>query len=350
MPFGPYLRLTMTAKKDKAEAAAGLGRYELIERLSEKSGIRRGGTAFGSNTIAGSNGLLISHDIMVEGTDFSLVYFPLKHLGYKLVVRTLAGIYASAGKPSDLIFTLAMSSRFGEAQASEIIDGIGMASGKYGVQIRYFDLISSVTGLTLACTAWGYSDTSAPAAAPPAVNDLVCVTGDLGAAFTGLRILERERRIFESGAIAQPDLSEYEYTIGRQLKPELKIKVLDEMRHRGIIPSATTVVREGLASEAIGLCRERGKGCRLYYDKIPVDSATERNASEINTDPVVAALNGGDDYEFLFFIPISQVEAVNGINDLRMVGYLTEPSEGCRLVTPDGSLVDLSAQGWVANR
>ena len=159
---------------------------------------------------------------MLEGIDFSLIYFPLRHLGYKLVVRTVAGIFASGGKPAGLRFSVGMSSRFGKAEAEELIEGIKPAAEKYGAAIRHFDFISSMTGLTLSCTAWGYREEPGEVLPAPAVNDLICVTGDLGAAFTGLQVLERERRIFQGGSGAQPDLADYEYTIGRQLKTDRK--------------------------------------------------------------------------------------------------------------------------------
>jgi thiamine-monophosphate kinase len=336
--------MTKESEADKEEK--GLSRYELFEYITRKTGLKREETAFGTSTVQGDDKLLVSHEIMLEGIDFSLVYFPLRHLGYKLVIRSLAGIFASGGRPEGLRFSVGMSSRFGKAEAEELIGGIKLASDKYEAKIRHFDFISSLTGLTLSCSAWGNRVESFEDRPAPAVNDLICVTGDLGAAFTGLQVLERERRIFQGGTGAQPDLSEYEYTIGRQLKPELKTDLINDLYGRGISPSAMTVVREGLASELIGLCRENNLGCRIYYEKIPVDQATHKNASEMNFDPVTAAMNGGDDYEFLMLIPISQVKSVNEMDGLRMIGYLTDPSEGTSLVTPDDSLVKLRAQGW----
>ncbi|MFO7574417.1 MAG: AIR synthase related protein [Bacteroidales bacterium] len=336
----------MAKKSDEKNEEKGLGRYDLFEHITQKTGLKREETAFGTSTVSEGEKLLVSHEIMLEGIDFSLVYFPLRHLGYKLVVRTLAGIFASGGRPAGLRFSVGMSSRFGKAEAEDLIEGIKPAAKKYGVEIRHFDFISSLTGLTLSCTAWGYRKESGEVKPSPAVNDLICVTGDLGAAFTGLQVLERERRIFQGGAGAQPDLSDYEYTIGRQLKPELRVDLISELDSKGIKPSVMTVVREGLATELIGLCRENNLGCRLYYDKIPIDQATHRNASEMNYDPVTAAMNGGDDYEFLMLIPIDQVKSVNEMAGLVMIGYLTDPSEGSTLVTPDDSLVELRAQGW----
>ncbi|MBE0676419.1 MAG: thiamine-phosphate kinase, partial [Bacteroidales bacterium] len=174
----------------------------------------------------------------------------------------------------------------------------------------------------------------------------ICVTGDLGSAFTGLQVLERERRLFEGGAGVQPELSEYEYIIGRQLKPDLRTDLLRKIRDEGVETSAMTIVREGLASELLGLCSENKMGCRIYYDKLPVDQETHRCAAEMNSDPVVAALNGGDDFEFLFFAPIGMVKAISKIKDIRMIGYLTDPAEGYYLVTPEDEMVELRAQGW----
>ena len=330
----------------QSEKDRGMARYELIAHLSAKTGIKRAGTDFGTATVAGEKGLLVSSDIMLEGTDFNLVYFPLKHLGYKSVIRAVAGIYASGGKPAALSFMVGMSSRFGPAQAEELFDGIILAAKKYDIEIKYFDFVSSVTGLTISTTAWGYRTDESIQPAPPAANDLICVTGDLGAAFMGLQVLERERRIFENGGGAQPDLSGNDYIIGRQLKPELEAGLIEELLSEGISPSSVTVVREGLASEVLGLCRMAGLGCKVYYDRIPIDQETHRVASEMNIDPVVAALNGGDDYEFILIVPLKQVEIVNRIKKIKMVGYLTEEEEGCYLATPDNRSIRLEAQGW----
>ncbi len=336
----------MTKDNEKEQEERGLGRYDLFEHITRKTGLKREETAFGTSTVQGGEDMLISHEIMLEGIDFSLVYFPLKHLGYKLVIRTIAGIFASGGKPEGLRFAVGMSSRFGKAETEDLIEGIMMATERYGAVIRHFDFITSLTGLTLSCTAWGHREDNGAERPVPAVNDLICVTGDLGAAFTGLQVLERERRIFSDGAGEQPDLSDYEYTIGRQLKPELRSDLIHDLSAKGVTPSAVTVVREGLATELMGLCREKGLGCRLYYDKIPIDQATHRNASEMNYDPVVAAMNGGDDFEFLMLIPVSQVKSVSDTKGLTMIGYLTDSSEGCLLVTPDDAIVELRAQGW----
>lgn len=336
----------MSGEEKNRDELSGAGRYDLIEHFTGKGGSARSETAFGTSAVEGKDNLLVSQNLMLEGIDFSLVYFPLKHLGYKLVVRSLAGVFASGGTTTSLSVTIAMSSRFGTKQAEEIFEGITLAAKKYKVEIRYFDFVSSLTGLTLTCTAWGYKESDDIVRTQPSVNDLICVTGDLGAAYIGLQILERERRIFESGASVQPDLSEFEYVISRQLKPELRKEILSELKRSGVVPALTTVVRDGLASEIIGVCKSINMGCRLYYDKIPVDSDTYRSAEEMGIDAVIAALNGGEDYEFLFIAPVTMVESISKQKDVRMIGYLTDSSEGNMLVTPDNEVVELRAQGW----
>jgi thiamine-monophosphate kinase len=336
----------MSATEKNDVFPEGMGRYDLLGHIALKTGLQRTETAFGTATVEGKDRLLVSQSMMLEGIDFNLVYFPLKHLGYKAVIRSVAGIYASGGTPSSISISVAMSARFGVEQAGQLFEGALLAAKKYAAEIRLFDLTSSVTGMTINCTSWGYKHESAGNTTVPVANDLICVTGDLGAAYLGLQVLERERRIFESGAAVQPDLSDYEYTIGRQLRPDLKIETLNGMRAEGIAPSVMTIIREGLASELLGLCKTADKGCRIYYDKIPVDNDTSRNAGELNIDPVVAARNGGEDYEFLFFAPIEMVEAISKTDGIRMIGYLTEPSEGCNLVTPGDELVKLRARGW----
>jgi thiamine-monophosphate kinase len=336
----------MSSTEKNWEEPTAAGRYNLIEQISAKTGIAREETSFGTATVEVGTGLLVSQNLMLEGIDFNLMYFPMKHLGYKLVVRTIAGIYASGGTPSALSVNVALSSRFGPEQTEELFGGITLAAKKYNTKIRYFDLTSSLTGMTLACTAWGSREGDAPAARKPSATDLICVTGDLGAAYIGLQILERERRIFESGADVQPDLSDFQYVISRQLKPELRTEVLAELAKAGIAPSVSTVIREGLASELLGVCKNTSMGCRLFYEKIPVDSDTYRNAEEIGIDPVVAALNGGEEYEFLFIAPVAMAGSINKVNGLTMIGYLTDASEGCLLVTPGDEVVELRAQGW----
>ena len=336
----------MTSKEESKEPMAGMGRYDLIDHISEKLGVRQSETAFSTATVAGNDGFLVSQNVMLEGIDFSLVYSPLKHLGYKCVTRAVAGIYASGGTPAALSVTVAMSARFGVAQAEELFEGIVTGAKRYGAEIRYFDFVSSVTGMTISCTAWGGCEGSVKFAAAPEVNDIICVTGDVGAAYLGLQVLERERRIFESGATVQPDLSDFRYVIGRQLRPDLKTDRLKELYKNGLTPSVMTVIREGLASELLGLCRGKEVGCRLYYDRIPVDSDTSRNAEEMNIDPVVAALNGGEDYEFMFFAPLVQADILSRQDGISMIGYITDRLEGCNLVTPDDHMVELQAQGW----
>ena len=336
----------MSSSEKSREETAGAARYDLIEHISAKTGIVREETSFGTATVEDGRGLLVSQNLMLEGIDFNLMYFPLKHLGYKLVVRTIAGIYASGGTPSALSVTVALSSRFGVEQTEELFGGITLAAKKYNTKIRFFDLTSSLTGMTLACTAWGTRESETQPARKPSATDLICVTGDLGAAYIGLQILERERRIFEGGAGAQPDLSDFQYVISRQLKPELRIEVLAEIVKAGIAPSVSTVIREGLASELLGVCKGTGMGCRLFYEKIPVDTDTHRNSEEIGIDPIVAALNGGEEYEFLFIAPVSMAGSINKVKGLTMIGYLTDPSEGCLLITPGDEVVELRAQGW----
>jgi thiamine-monophosphate kinase len=239
-----------------------------------------------------------------------------------------------------------MSARFGVAQAEELFEGIVTAAKRYGAEVRFFDFVSSVTGMTISCTAWGSREGKVKFAPATDINDIICVTGDVGAAYLGLQVLERERRIFESGAAVQPDLSDFRYVIGRQLRPDLKTDRLEELYKAGVLCSAMTVIREGLASELLGLCRGKEVGCRLYYDRIPVDSDTSRNAEEMNIDPVVAALNGGEDYEFLFYAPLTQADILNRQDGVSIIGYITDQSEGCNLVTPDDHMVELRAQGW----
>ncbi len=336
-----------------SEIEKGYSRYELIRHIWNDLGLTPGETVYGTGTFSSSDrDTLISSDIMLEGIDFNLVYFPLKHLGYKAVVRSIAGIIASGGSAGALSVKAAVSSKLNVEQIRELFAGVSAAAERYSLTVVGIDIKPSVTGVTISTTSWGSAGSARAAtgneergADDIRPNDLICITGDLGAAYAGLQILERESRIFSEGALPQPDLSDYRYIIGRQLKPDLRLKLLNEIRDKGIEIGAMTIIRDSLASTLTGLCIDKGLGCRLYYEKIPVDSETGSVAGEINTDPVVAALNGGEDYEFLLFAPVSYGEELLSIPDISVAGYLTDASEGLYLVSPDNTLMELKAQG-----
>lgn len=296
---------------------------------------------------SGKNLTLVSTDLFLEGIHFNLIYTPLRHLGYKAVIRGISDIYSMNGTPGQILIGLGISSRFSVEQVEEIFEGVRLACNRYKVDLAGGDTTSSLTGLTISVTAVGTAQEKDIIYRNGAkANDLICVTGDFGAAYMGLQLLERERKLFQKEKELQPDLSGNEYIIGRQLKPEFPVKELDEIKAAGIIPTSMIDVSDGLASDLIHICKLSGTGCRIYSEKIPIDYETATLAQEFNLDPVTPALNGGEDYELLFTVPIGSLESVSKIKDVKVIGHMTEPESGYILVGSGGSEITISAQGW----
>jgi thiamine-monophosphate kinase len=328
------------------------GKYGLINHLTRnfKPGNKSTVTGIGDDAAVIDSGeklTLVSTDLFLEGIHFNLIYTPMKHLGYKAVIRAISDIYSMNGTPAQLMVALGISSRFSVEQMEEFYEGISLACSKYKVDLAGGDITSSVTGLTISVTAAGYvekGDVIRRSGAKP--NDLICVTGDFGAAFMGLQLLERERKLFEKEKNIQPDLSGYEYVIGRQLKPDFPAGIPAELKREGILPSSMIDVTEGLASDLIQVCHQSGTGCRIYYSKIPVDYETSSLAEEFNIDPMTPALNGGEDYELLFTVPLENIDKIKAIQSVKVIGHMTAEGAGMFIVGDDGSEVEISAQGW----
>jgi thiamine-monophosphate kinase len=329
-----------------------LGKFGLIDRLASKAEKLNASTLKGpgddSCIIDTADDLtLVSTDLLMEGIHFNLVYTPIKHLGYKAVIRGISDIYAMNGQPGQVLVSLGISSRFSVEQLDSLYEGISLACKKYNVDLAGGDITSSLTGLTIGITAVGtVSRRSVTARNGAKPNDLVCVTGDLGAAFMGLQVLEREGRLYNRDKSFQPDLSGYEYIIERQLKPEFPADVLKQLDKLGVLPTSMIDISDGLASDLMHICKSSGTGCRLYYDKIPIDTETFRTAGEFNIDPVIAAMNGGDDYELIFTTPPVNYAKINEIDGVRIIGHLTLPEKGYVLISPEGTEIELKAQGW----
>jgi thiamine-monophosphate kinase len=292
--------------------------------------------------------MVITTDLLVEGIHFNLVYTPLKHLGYKSVIVNLSDVYAMNGHPRQILVSLALSAKFSVEAVEQLYEGIRLACEKYGVDLVGGDTTTSVTGLTISVVAMGevekgrlvYRNTAK-------ASDLICVSGDLGAAFMGLQLLERERKIFnESGEGLQPDLAGYDYILGRQLKPEARKDVIEAFQKQQIVPNAMIDLSDGLSSDLIHICRQSELGCRIFQDRIPVAEETDRAAREMNIEPFIAALNGGEDYELLFTIPLDKHEKVKKIRDISVIGHITEEAKGRKFVTTQGGEIELKAQGW----
>ncbi|HUS85727.1 MAG TPA: AIR synthase related protein [Bacteroidales bacterium] len=326
------------AKKEK-KAEQGFGKYLLTQRIKEK---------FSNNFLTGdaSDKILISTSVLFEGVHFSMVYFPFKHLGYKSVISAIAGIYSKRGKPENLIVNIGMSTRYTVEDIETIIEGIDYACLNYDLKMADLNIDSSLTGLTLSITATGSTGKNFNSVSVPTATDLLCVTGDLGAAYMGLQLLERERRVFEETGGAQPQLKGFEYVVGRQLKPEIQTDIFDELRKQKIKPTSVRVLKEGLASDLIGLSKRYNLGCRLYHDKIPYLQETVTAGNEFGIDPLISALNGGEDYELLLSFPVTDFEKLKETENLSIVGHFTCKDEGYSLSLQDGSQAELKAQGW----
>lgn len=343
----------MNNTENKGTPIGEYGKFGLIEHLAKKVIIGNNSTVSGigddSAVIeSGENLTLVSTDLFLEGIHFNLIYTPLKHLGYKAVVRGISDIYAMNGTPGQILIALGISSKFSVEQVEELYEGINLACEKYKVDLVGGDTTSSLTGLTIGITALGIVEKESLIKRNGAgANDLICVTGDFGAAFMGLQLLERERKLFEKEKIAQPDLSGFEYTIGRQLKPEFPVSTLIELRKAGIRPTAMIDVSDGLASDLIHICKLSGTCCRIFSNKIPIDYETSKLSEEFNIDPVIPAMNGGEDYELLFTIPLDSFEKIKQIESVKVIGHMTSPGTGNFLVGDGGSEVEISAQGWI---
>jgi thiamine-monophosphate kinase len=328
------------------------GKFGLISHITEKVFVQNISTVLGIGDDSaiidsGKDRTLISTDLLLEGIHFNLIYTPLKHLGYKAVIRAVSDIYAMNGIPGQILIALGVSSRFSVEQIDEMYDGINLACLKYKVDLVGGDITSSLTGLTISVTAVGKADKGSlvkRSSAKP--NDLICVTGNFGASFMGLQILERERKLFDKDKAFRPDLEGYEYIIERQLKPEFPGDVLTSLKDLNIIPSSMIDVSDGLASDLLHVCKLSGTGCRIYYGKIPVDTETCKAAEEFNIDPLIPALNGGEDYELLFTVSLENAEKIRSIPGVTMIGHMTTSDQGHYIVSDEGTEIELKAQGW----
>ena len=297
--------------------------------------------------------VLITSDMLMEGVHFDLVYTPLKHLGYKAAQVNFSDVYAMNGTPRQLVVNLALSRRFSIEATEDLYAGIRLACERHGVDLVGGDTCSSLTGLAISITCIGEADESDIVYRNGAQeNDLICVSGNLGAAYLGLQLMEREKRVFESqpkGAeAAQPDFAGREYLIERFLKPEARRDIPETLRKAQIHPTAMMDVSDGLSSELLHICKQSNCGCRIYEDRLPLDYQTAAAAEEFNLNVTTCALNGGEDYELLFTAPLSEYDKLKAIDDISIIGAITKKEEGAQLVTRDGQEFPLSAQGFNA--
>lgn len=334
---------------------SSLGEFALIDHLTKHISLNHESTIKGvgddAAVIQPSEGkqLLISKDLLIEGIHFDLVYTPLKHLGYKAVVVNLSDIAAMNGTPKQIVVGIGVSSKYSLEAVEEIYAGMIKACEVYNVDFVGGDTTSSKAGLFISVTVIGEANkenvTYRSGANP---NDIICVSGDLGSAYMGLLLLEREKKAFQADPNLQPDLSGSDYLLERQLKPEARADIVRLLEEKEVLPTSMIDVSDGLASEVLHLCKQSGTGCTIYEDKIPVDQVTFDQAKEFGIVPIVTALNGGEDYELLFTISQSDYEKIKEEKDITVIGYMTEEKEGCQIVTNDNQMIRLEAQGWDA--
>lgn len=291
--------------------------------------------------------VLVTTDMLLEGVHFDLTYVPLKHLGYKAAVVNFSDIYAMNGRPKQITVSLGISRRFTVEHIEALYSGIRLACEIYGVDIVGGDTCASRQGLVISITCIGEVDKDKAVKRDGAKpTDLICVSGDLGAAYMGLQLLEREKAASAGQKDFQPRFEGKEYLVERQLKPEARKDVVDMLEEAGITPTSMIDVSDGLSSELLHICKNSHTGCRVYEDRIPIDYQTAVMAEELGMNLVTAALNGGEDYELLFTVPLADHEKVSKLKGIREIGYITEDNLGCALITRDGSEMPLRAQGW----
>lgn len=343
----------MTAHQHIKTELAELGEFGLIRRLTENIVLKNESTLKGVGDDCAvldfkNKKVVVSTDLLTEGVHFNLMYVPLKHLGYKAVAVNVSDICAMNAIPRQITVSLAISSKFSVQALDELYEGIYLACNRYGVDLIGGDTTSSLTGMTISITAIGEADEGELAyrgGAQP--TDLLCVTGDLGGAYMGLQLLERENEVFKVNPKTKPQFEGYDYILGRQLKPEARFDMRKVFSDLGIKPTSMIDISDGLSSEILHLCHESNVGCKLFEERIPYDDQTKKMAEELNINPLVAALNGGEDYELLFTIPVADHEKIKNHPDITILGHMTPKEEGANLVTAGSSqLIPLQAQGW----
>ena len=333
-----------------------LGEFGLIDHLTNDFVSKNESTVRGVGDDCavmnyGDRRTLVTTDLLLEGIHFDLRYVPLKHLGYKSVVVNLSDIYAMNGTPRQITVSLGISKRFTLEHIEELYSGIRLACQEYGVDLVGGDMSASVTGLLISITALGEARAEDIVYRNGARDtDLICVSGDLGAAYMGLQLLERERQVAAGlkDDSFQPDFAGKEYLLERQLKPEARRDVIAELHELGIRPTAMMDVSDGLSSELLHICKASSVGCRVYEDRIPIDYQTAIQAEEFNMNLVTAAMNGGEDYELLFTVPLTDHEKVAQMKTAKLIGRITKPELGAYLVSRDSQELEIRAQGWNA--
>lgn len=339
----------MSEKRTELEE---LGEFGLIDKLTEKFTLKNDSSLLGVGDDcavieAGENVKLVTTDMLVEGIHFNLMYTPLKHLGYKAVASNVSDVCAMNGKAEQITVSLGVSNRFPLEALEELYEGIRIACDVYGVDLVGGDTTSSYSGLIISITAIGAAKKEDVVYRSGAKEfDLLVATGDLGGAYVGLQVLEREKEVYKENPNIQPDLEGHDYIIQRQLKPEARVDVVKFLNELGVKPTSMIDISDGLASEIMHLCKSSKVGCHVYDEKIPIDAKTSMTALDFNLDPSICALNGGEDYELLFTVSQDDFEKIKGNPHMTVIGHMTNEQDGIYFIDKNGSAIELSAQGW----
>jgi thiamine-monophosphate kinase len=337
---------------DQRTEIADLGEFGLIDRI--RSGFSAQNhtslTGIGDDAAVidiGGENLLVSTDMLLEGIHFDLSYMPLQHLGYKSVAVNVSDIAAMNGKPEQIVIGLGLSNRFSLGAVDLLYEGIQAACKNYKVDLVGGDTTASSSGLVISITAIGRAPKEKTVLRSGAkTNDIICVTGDLGAAFMGLQILQREKEVFQVNPEMKPDLEKYEYLVGRQLKPEARMDIVYDLLEKNIVPTSMIDISDGLASELLHLGKNSGAGIKIFEEKIPIDPETYETAIEFKVDPTTAAMNGGEDYELLFTIKPSDFEILKNHPDVHFIGHMHDNLNQNVMISKQGTVVPVQAQGW----
>lgn len=329
-----------------------LGEFGLIKHLTDKFKIINTSTIKGVGDDAAvldykDKQVLVTTDLLLEGIHFDLVYTPLKHLGYKAAVVNFSDIYAMNGQPKQITVSIGVSKRFSVEDLTAIYDGIQLACEHYGVDLVGGDTSASLTGLAISITCIGEGEKDKIVYRNGAKNnDLICVSGDLGSAYMGLQLLEREKIVFSANSETQPDFEGKDYILQRQLKPEARKDIVKLLAEKGVVPTAMMDISDGLSSELMHICSQSNTGCRIYEDKIPINYQAAVMAEELNMSIVTAALNGGEDYELLFTASLEDYDKIITMEGVGIIGHMTKPELGLHLVGREGEEIQIQAQGW----
>ena len=326
--FGLIKHLTKDIKLQNEESKYGIGDDAAVLEFKDKQ-------------------VLVTTDLLMEGVHFDLIYTPLKHLGYKSAMINLSDIYAMNGTPKQITLSIAVSKRFCIEDLEDFYEGVRLACDLHHVDLVGGDTTSSRTGLVISITCIGVADKDQVVYRNGAKEtDLICVSGDLGASYMGLQLMEREKAVFQGEKDVQPDFAGKEYLLERFLKPEARRDIIEKLAKAGVKPTAMMDISDDLSSELMHICSQSNVGCRVYEERIPIDYQTAVMAEEFNMNLTTCALNGGEDYELLFTVPLSMHEEVSKIEDVKIIGHITKPELRCALVTRDGNEMELKAQGW----